>query len=281
MGSTHPPLESLLNLSQNCLEGFELSRLNRISNLRKEFRQILAEWIEFEIEARFARWVLQYRHMCDPVADQADLPAFGPPQIPLRGVTHSSEQLLLPSGDEIPLEFPFVSLVEPRVSVAFELRLPLRHFPVSQNASAALRSLELFSSCEALAIGEQLIDLRVLDATDLSPSCPFLPFPQPRSAAENRNLAPPMSGVLAGNDKSAHSIVRCAPKSVTRDRAALGNTVAQLELCLLPPSRPSSSRLSGEDLFAPGRSHGDLCPVFAIPTFATSIFALSCRAFAS
>ena len=55
MGSTHPPLESLLKLSQNCLEGFELSRLNRISNLRKEFHDVLVEWIEFEIEARFAR----------------------------------------------------------------------------------------------------------------------------------------------------------------------------------------------------------------------------------
>ena len=31
MGSTHPPLESLLRFSQNCLEGFELSRLNRIA----------------------------------------------------------------------------------------------------------------------------------------------------------------------------------------------------------------------------------------------------------
>lgn len=48
MGSTHPPLESLLRFSQNCLEGFELSRLNRIANLRKEFQEILAEWIEFK-----------------------------------------------------------------------------------------------------------------------------------------------------------------------------------------------------------------------------------------
>jgi hypothetical protein len=145
MGSTHPPLESLLKLSHNCLEGFELSSLNRISNLRKEFREVLDEWIEAEIEARFARWALDYRRVRDFSANQTAHLAFVPPRLSFRDLTLTSEQFLLPGGDELPIEFPFASMVQFGDSVDCELRLSLRHSPVSQNAAAALRSLEHFA----------------------------------------------------------------------------------------------------------------------------------------
>ena len=58
MGSAHPPFEYLVSSSQASLESFELARLNAVANLRKEFRQLVDEWIEAEIEARMARWVL-------------------------------------------------------------------------------------------------------------------------------------------------------------------------------------------------------------------------------
>ena len=55
MGATRPPLDYLATCSQMSLESVELSRLNLASNLRKEFQEILDEWIESEVDARLAR----------------------------------------------------------------------------------------------------------------------------------------------------------------------------------------------------------------------------------
>ena len=59
MGVTRPPLEYLATCSKAALESFELSRLSRASNLRKELSQILEGWIESEVDARLARWLLE------------------------------------------------------------------------------------------------------------------------------------------------------------------------------------------------------------------------------
>jgi len=215
MGSTHPPLESLLELSHNCLEGFELSRLNRISNLRKEFHQLLAEWIEFEIEARFARWVLEYRRLADlgALATQNVVPAFAPPGLALRGATHESDQFLLPSGNELPAQFPFASMLELRESVAVELRLPFRPFSVSQDASAALHSLEHFARCKARSIGESPVFLPDFDAPDSSAACSFLSFSRREPAHELRNVSSRLSCVLASTNQSVRYIVRFHQRS--------------------------------------------------------------------
>lgn len=61
MSNAHPPLEHLVASSNTSLESFELTRLNRVADLSKELRQILNEWIEAEIEARLARWILERR----------------------------------------------------------------------------------------------------------------------------------------------------------------------------------------------------------------------------
>ena len=206
MGSTHPPLESLLQFSQSCLEGFELSCLNRIATLRKEFREVLQESIELEIEARFARWVSEHRHLGTSFPNPTALPACVPVQLALRSVAYSSERLLLASGDELPVEFPFASLVELVDSAAFELRPPIRHSPVSHDASASLRSLEHCALCKARAIGDQPIDLLDFDATDSSPSCPFLPFPQFAPVHKMRNVSSQLTYVLAGTDQNRRNM---------------------------------------------------------------------------
>ena len=59
MGVTRPPLEYLATCSKIALESFELSRLNEASNLRKEVQQILQGWIDTEVDARLARWILE------------------------------------------------------------------------------------------------------------------------------------------------------------------------------------------------------------------------------
>ena len=59
MGVTRPPLEYLATCSKIALESFELSRLNEASNYRKEVQQILQGWIDTEVDARLARWILE------------------------------------------------------------------------------------------------------------------------------------------------------------------------------------------------------------------------------
>jgi hypothetical protein len=277
MDSTHPPLESLLKLSQNSLEGFELSRLNRISNLRNEFHDVLDEWIEFEIEARFARWLIEYRHLRDfdspPI--QTMVPAFAPPDLALRGVARVSDQFLLPSGNELPPEFPFASMVELGASVALELRLPFRHLPVSLDASAALRSLEHFVRCKARAIGDQPFDLLDCDAPDASSSCLFLAFPHGEPAHELRNVSSQMSYVLAATNQSAHSIVRYASTFVTSDHSTPLKPIAPSGLTVLPPPRPRSSRLANGYPFSAALQPKCPVPAFVISNFAATVFPLS------
>lgn len=61
MGQNPPPVEFLISTSNTSLEAFELARLNKAANLRKEFRQVLEEWVESEVESRIARWILECR----------------------------------------------------------------------------------------------------------------------------------------------------------------------------------------------------------------------------
>jgi hypothetical protein len=259
MGSTQPPLEFLLKLSQNCLEGFELSRLNRISNLRKEFREVLDEWIGFEIEARFARWILEYRHVGDSLPDRTVLPGFPPPELAARSVTHVSEQFLLPGGDELPAEFPFASVIELGDGVELRLRLPLRHLPVSRDAAAALRSLEHFALCEARSIGDRPIDLLDCDAPDSSLSRPFFSYSRREPVHDLSSVSSRMSYVLAGTTQAAHYVVRYASTFVTSDRSAPVEPTAPSELTVLSHSRPRASGSSSEYSFALRRTHSNPC----------------------
>jgi hypothetical protein len=69
MSATRPPLAYLATCSQMSLESVELSRLNRASNLRKEFQQIVEEWIDSEVDARLARSILEWRRGQDSDAN--------------------------------------------------------------------------------------------------------------------------------------------------------------------------------------------------------------------
>jgi len=69
MASAQPPLEYLISSSDTGLQSFELSRLAHVANLRKELRAILDEFVEAEIEARIARWILEGRRAQDHDTD--------------------------------------------------------------------------------------------------------------------------------------------------------------------------------------------------------------------
>lgn len=52
------PLEYLFASSDASIESFRLSRLNAVANLRKELHEIFEEWVEAEVQARLAQWLL-------------------------------------------------------------------------------------------------------------------------------------------------------------------------------------------------------------------------------
>jgi hypothetical protein len=57
----NPPLEFLLACSGISLRDFELSRLNRMANIRKQLHEIEDELRQVEAEASLARWLMEHR----------------------------------------------------------------------------------------------------------------------------------------------------------------------------------------------------------------------------
>jgi|HubBroStandDraft_6_1064221.scaffolds.fasta_scaffold737992_1 hypothetical protein len=88
------PLEYLLTSSEAALETFELARLNKSANLRKELRDVVEEWIEAEIQSRLARWILDSRRT---QAARSDANLSGPSASPSAKTVAAN--LLLPFDD--------------------------------------------------------------------------------------------------------------------------------------------------------------------------------------
>ncbi|MHB8755965.1 MAG: hypothetical protein ACYC92_13575 [Candidatus Acidiferrales bacterium] len=61
MKTTKPMLDYLATCSKISLESFELARLNDLANLRQQMMEIVDEWVEADIQARIAEWILVSR----------------------------------------------------------------------------------------------------------------------------------------------------------------------------------------------------------------------------
>src|ERR1700722_5240418 len=81
------PFQYLATCSKVSLESFEMSELNKASMRRKEALEVLDAWIEAEVNARLARWVLEHRRR-DPnvcidsmvkIDETSALPVAAPP----------------------------------------------------------------------------------------------------------------------------------------------------------------------------------------------------------
>jgi hypothetical protein len=71
MRSPQPSLALMTTFSDSSLEGFELARLDEISQLRRKVQEIHEEWIEAEVAAHLARLLLEARgghHSVEPDA---------------------------------------------------------------------------------------------------------------------------------------------------------------------------------------------------------------------
>src|ERR1700679_165974 len=75
MRDTQPPLDFFLTSSATGLQSYELSRMNHAANLRKELRQIMEEWIQAEVNSRFARLVMESRTLLPCPASATTDPA--------------------------------------------------------------------------------------------------------------------------------------------------------------------------------------------------------------
>lgn len=78
MRDSEAPIEYLVTSSQTSLEAFELARLNRCANLRKELREVLEEWLQMEVDARLARWILECRRAQSGGSDSLAAPRLEP-----------------------------------------------------------------------------------------------------------------------------------------------------------------------------------------------------------
>jgi hypothetical protein len=256
MGSTHPPLESLLTFSQKCFEGFELSRLNRISILRNDFLEIFEERVECEIDARLARWIFEARQAIGAgcVPDQTNVPELLPPGFASEALPHGAGDLVPPEDDRLALGFSFDSMFEFRDREDLGMRLPFRRVPVSQDASAALRSLEHFARCKIGSLGDNSIDALNCYAPGSLPRCPLLRFPEPDAMRASRRIVSPMSHALSSTIQSERCTVRRASVVPVTAQAI---SVAQPGSHLIQRPRRRSTTSLGRRLFVANstRSH--------------------------
>lgn len=182
MSSDQLPLEYLVTSSQTALEGFELSRLNQCANLRKELRQITDQWIEVEIEARMARWILECRRAQDSHSHSSS-PEFATPatggavacgeRADVTPAESSKAQAVLPRTSEGQRRLRFTSTEKetaPRLIpvITLDSENPSRVVPARESLTqatailpqgeAALRLLEQFVQFQSTSFGARLAD---------------------------------------------------------------------------------------------------------------------------
>ena len=156
--SSPPPLEYLVTSSQAGLENFELGKLNKIANLRKELREVVEEWIEAETQSRLARWILECRRAQDAAAGPR---ASEPPAL----LRHAAASLLPTSGEPVSSRqsqarsvavAPNLSPRDRRESPATRRVLPLPRPALSERAQDALIFLEQQGRLQTDTIGQDV-----------------------------------------------------------------------------------------------------------------------------
>ena len=97
------PFEYLLTSSPASIESFHLSRMNAVANLRKELHEIFEEWVEAEVQARLARWLLARKNPEEAAAgsslpiDSEDRPSFRSAGAPALLALHLRLRRLIPT----------------------------------------------------------------------------------------------------------------------------------------------------------------------------------------
>ena len=112
MSDNQPPLEYLLKCSQISLESYELSRLNKAANLRRELLDIAEDWIREEVCVRVSEWLRRFRgdrpiediilELSTPPPESPEntkiFSSFGPLQLPPHAIPRSAGHECLPAS---------------------------------------------------------------------------------------------------------------------------------------------------------------------------------------
>jgi hypothetical protein len=78
MGSLSTSFDYLATCSESALESYELARWGRAANLRKQFLELIEEWVQCEVEARLARMTRDFRRVDTHAAAGCDAQAILP-----------------------------------------------------------------------------------------------------------------------------------------------------------------------------------------------------------
>ncbi|MGH9730571.1 MAG: hypothetical protein ACRD4A_02645 [Candidatus Acidiferrales bacterium] len=97
MKTTKSMLDYLAGCSQISLESFELARLNDLANLRKQMVDVIDEWVETDIQARIAEWILLHRRHENSLRPPQSVRRIRSKQVPLP---------LAPAPDDSSTRFP-------------------------------------------------------------------------------------------------------------------------------------------------------------------------------
>jgi hypothetical protein len=270
MSSTQLPLEYLVTSSENCLEAFELARLNQISNLRKEFSQVFDEWVEAEIAARTARWVLDGRRsqsegcsserLASTRGSSRNGPArvYDPPRARLLGGETKSRQSCdsknsLASGSDAFLQAGLFG------ESNRELRAPpldresqqrVSNLAIALDACAALETLELSSACDLRRARYRGTRTKETQRKSANRS-PMLPFPEAHHSDASKVLlagtVPEASPVRANMRDESHRAVR---------RKVLSLPSVRRNRCSGVRESRGASRLAASDGKSAGKARG-------------------------
>jgi hypothetical protein len=97
MKTTKSMLDYLARCSQTSLESFELARLNDLANIRKQMIDVIDEWVETDIQARIAEWILLRRRHQNSLRPPQTVRRIRSKQVPLP---------LAPAPDDSSTQFP-------------------------------------------------------------------------------------------------------------------------------------------------------------------------------
>lgn len=243
--SSPPPLEYLVTSSQAGLENFELGKMNKIANLRKELRDLVEEWIEAEIQSRLARWILECRRTQDAAETQK---SEGDAPLLVDNIAAS----LLPRSDRTPelaelrssrvLGLSHSSPLSRRNTRTSEHPLSQLRPKLSERAEDALNFLEQQGRSEtaAIGVGARKSEPQTDRAGAASDSA--------RNAVQDRRLhqsfgtAPLFSEVLEGSEASENKSPQARPfaagNSAERNavkRRAIADSAASADFARIVP----------------------------------------------
>lgn len=84
MGDTQPPLDYLLVCSQDAVESYLLSRLNRLANLHRALSALINDWLQACQDERLGRWITDLRRGSTRPAIPPPFASRAPSFVPVR-----------------------------------------------------------------------------------------------------------------------------------------------------------------------------------------------------